>query len=87
MNTDVQPELYDQIRVAVHKQWDPIGVSAYSDEMGEYDGYIPELYKLVESKADREVIIEYLWSVETIAMGLSGDRPQTERFADQLLAL
>ncbi|GFM77209.1 hypothetical protein PSCICO_25350 [Pseudomonas cichorii] len=87
MNTSIQSALYDQVRVAIHKQWDPIGVSVYSDEMGEYDGYIPELCKLIENKADREVVIEYLWSVETIAMGLSGDRPHTEKFADQLLSL
>lgn len=76
MNTDVQSESYEQVRIAVHRQWDPIGVSAYSDEMGEHDGYIPELYMLVESKADREAIIEHLWSVEIIAMGLSGVGPK-----------
>ncbi|MDO7928918.1 hypothetical protein Q6A51_19200 [Pseudomonas sp. KFB-139] len=79
--------LYGYVREAVHKQWDPIGIAAYSDEMGEYDAYISGLCKLVESKAGREMLIEYLWFVETIIMGLSGDRPQTERFADQLLAL
>ncbi|MBX8535501.1 hypothetical protein K5D33_12370 [Pseudomonas cichorii] len=83
----MQSALYDHVRNAVYKQWDPIGIAAYSDEMGEYDAYIPGLCKLIESKAGRERLIEYLWSVETIIMGLSGDRPQTERFADQLLAL
>ena len=40
---EVNPNLYHRVRQAVHKEWDPIGVSAFTDEMGEYDGYIPAL--------------------------------------------
>lgn len=86
MNTDIPSTLYAQVRVAVHKQWDPIGVAAYSDEMGEYDGYISGLCALIESNASREKLFEYLWTVETISMGLSGDRLHTEAFADWLFS-
>jgi len=78
---------YDQVREAVHYRWDPIGVAAYSDEMGEYDGYIPALCELLEKVVDRQQIFEYLWIMETESMGLEGDRQATEDFSAWLYQL
>jgi len=87
MGPDTTENLYERVRQAVHIQWDPIGVAAYSDEMGEYDGYIPALCKLLKKQPSREQIFEYLWTVETESMGLSGDKQSTEEFADWLYSL
>lgn len=73
--------LYDRVREAVHRRWDPIGVAAYSEEMGEYDSYIPALCRLLENHASSEQIFKYLWTMETESIGLSGNRPSTEAFS------
>lgn len=79
--------LYERVRVAVHRHWDPIGVAGYSDQLGEYDGYIPALCDFLKTQPSREQIFEYLWTLETSAMGLSGDRQSTEDFSDWLYSL
>ncbi len=84
MDTMPNVTLYNLVREGVHKNWDPIGVAAYADEMGEYDSYVPTLCKLIENGANREQIFEYLWIVETNSMGLEGDKAETEIFADWL---
>ncbi len=78
---------YDQIRKALHYRWDPIGVACYSDEMGEYDGYIPALCGLLEKGVNQQQIFEYLWMIETNTMGLEGDKKATEEFSIWLCEL
>lgn len=78
---EVNPNLYHRVRQAVHKEWDPIGVSAFTDEMGEYDGYIPALCRLLEEKPSLDQIVAYLWEMKTESIGLSGDLDSTEEFA------
>ena len=87
MNINVNISLHNKVREGVHQKWDPIGVVAYSDEMGEYDSYIPALCKLIEEGASQQQIMEYLWMVETVSIGLEGDREQTEKFANWLYEL
>jgi hypothetical protein len=87
MRRDINPSLHEQVRQAVHRHWDPIGVAAYSDDLGEYDGYIPALCALLEDNPTKARIFEYLWKVETESMGLVGDRQLTEEFADWLYSL
>lgn len=78
---------FDRVREAVHYRWDPIGVAAYSDEMGEYDGYIAPLCDFLKKAVDRHQIFEYLWAMETESMGLEGDRSATEEFSSWLYKL
>ncbi|MGR5287733.1 hypothetical protein ACP3V5_20615 [Vibrio maritimus] len=87
MELKVDLDFYNQLRVAVHKEWDPIGVCSYSEEMGEYDGYLPKLYELLKDGSSEEEVFNYLWSVETEAMGLSGDKQITRNFSKLLLKL
>ena len=79
--------LYYQVREAVHHRWDPIGVAAYSDELGEYDNYIPELCRLLKDGVSRQQIFDYLWVVETDSIGLNGNRQATEEFSFWLYQL
>ena len=79
--------LHDKVREGLHYQWDPIGIAAYSNEMGEYDSYVPGLCKLITEGASQTQILEYLWTAETVAMGLEGDREATEKFSKWLFCL
>ena len=64
-------------------EWDPIGVTTYSVDLGECDADIPEFYKLLEGGADHQEIFAHLWTIETDTMGL-GDRQMTEKFSSRL---
>ncbi|OED50995.1 hypothetical protein ACH42_00330 [Endozoicomonas sp. (ex Bugula neritina AB1)] len=72
---------YKEIQTAINTLWDPIGVSSFSPETDEYSSYIPALYKLLSTGANQKQIFEYLWSIETGSMGLSGNREATEKFS------
>jgi hypothetical protein len=69
------------IRLALLQQWDPIGVADIPEAQDEYDAYVDEIHQLLlNGKTERE-LFDYLWSLETQHMGLSGDRATTEKFA------
>jgi hypothetical protein len=87
MNVDNKKKLYEQVRQAVYERWDPIGISAFSDEMTEYEGYIPSLCNMLEQQPNIEQIFEYLWVIETQSIGLSGDKNATKEFAIWLYQL
>jgi len=80
-------DFYDQVREAVHYRWDPIGVAAYSEEMGEYDGYIPGLCELLEKAIEPQQVFDFLWIMETESMGLEGDKKATQEFSFWLYQL
>ena len=81
MKENQHQNLYEIVREAVHRQWDPIGVAELSDKMGEYDGYITGICKLVQQHATADAIFRYLWEVETSSMGLTGDQDATKNFS------
>nr|WP_321442955.1 hypothetical protein [uncultured Cohaesibacter sp.] len=80
-------KIYNQIRNAVHQEWDPIGICSYSGELGEYDSYLPKLIELLGKGANEEQIFSFLWVAETEAMGLSGDEQATRKFSKWLAVL
>lgn len=87
MKVNQKQRFYDQVREAVHYRWDPIGVATYSDEMGEYDGYVSAICELLEKSTNQEQIFEYLWVIETDSMKLEGDRKATKEFSFWLYKL
>lgn len=80
-------QFYKTVRRAVHTDWDPIGVADFSDDMGEYDSYVPTLCDMLGKGASEQEVFEYLWTVETESIGLQGNREATERFAKWLCSL
>jgi hypothetical protein len=48
------------------------------------EGYVPTVYKLLIRRSPRHEIFDYLWWLETVHMGLCGDRQATERVAARL---
>ncbi len=79
--------LHETFRRAVHTDWDPIGVGDLTNEMGEYDSYVPALCELLDNNASEKEVFDYLWTVETEAIGLQGNREATTRFAGWLCSL
>ena len=87
MSKRIDKEFYSLVREAVHKKWDPIGVCSYSEGMGEYDGYLPNLCKLLDENGSVDQVFRFLWTVETESMGLSGDKSATQAFSELLIDL
>lgn len=80
-------ELYDLVREALHRQWDPIGVSTLTDTLGEYDAYVTALCQLLLAGRDTDGIFAALWRLETEGMGLPGERDTTRAFAARLVSV
>uniref|UniRef100_A0A486XT63 Uncharacterized protein n=1 Tax=Rheinheimera sp. BAL341 TaxID=1708203 RepID=A0A486XT63_9GAMM len=87
MKLNIDPLFYNLVREAVHKEWDPIGVYEYSEEMGEYDGYVPNLCQLLLDGGTEDQVFSFLWAVETDSMGLTGDEQATRKFSKRLVKL
>ena len=73
------------IKVALLKEWDPIGVKDVPQAQDEYDSYAPHIYTLITTR--QHELSDYLWWLETEHMGLTGDRKATEQFAERLLSV
>ena len=73
------------IKAALLKEWDPIGVKDVPQAQDEYDSYAPHIYTLLTTRPHE--LSDYLWSLETERMGLTGDRKATEQFAERLLRI
>jgi hypothetical protein len=77
---DVQP--YLRVRAALQK-WDPIGVSDISED--EYDGYIPQLIRLLDQGAGAEYLTDFLVTLVHDNMGLEANLAQTKEIAKNLV--
>ncbi len=74
------------IKSALLREWDSIGVKDVPQAQDEYDSYAPHIYTLLITGRSQE-LSDYLWSVETENMGLTGDRQATESFAERLMRI
>ena len=68
--------------------WDPIGVRNAPQAQDEYDSYVSGIHQLLASGASEERIVEHLWRIETVNMGLRPtDRSRVLRVARRLRSL
>lgn len=79
--------LHEAIREAFLRQWDPIGVGHVPEARDEYDAYVAHVYKMLIARRPAHEVFDYLWQIETVHMGLAGDRQATARFAETLIML
>lgn len=86
-NIHEQRRLCAIIRQAMLHDWDPIGVQDIPEAQDEYDSYVGAVFTLVEKRSTAAEIFQYLWTLETDHMGLTGDRETTQRVASALAAL
>ena len=79
-------EIQESIRHILFYDWDPIGIndSALDDE---YNSYVGGIYRLLASGASEYQIIERLFQLETISMGLNGNRERLKNIAEKLMKL
>ena len=87
IRNDEVTELRDRVRGILLREWDPAGVSEFSDAQDEYDNYVPDVVSLVERRASEAEIFDCLWSLETGHMGLAGDEPATRTAARKIRSL
>ena len=80
-------EIQEAIRQVLLHEWDPIGVSDIPEAHDEYDSYVGGIYRLLASGASEYQIIERLYNLETVDMGLPGNREGLKRVAEKLAEL
>jgi hypothetical protein len=76
--------LYRAVDEVLHYIWDPIGVSGVPEARDEYQGYLPQVFKLVRERQSEETIANYLGTIATERMGLS-ERKERDLEVAQLL--
>ena len=75
------------IREILMKEWDPISVSGISEAHGEYDSYVAHICGQLIRRTSEHDLFRYLWDIETVDMGLSGNRRRTEKTVQLLTEL
>jgi hypothetical protein len=81
-------QIQESIRAVLLHDWDPIGIQDVREAQDEYDSYVGGVYRLLVSGASEEEIVEHLWQIETITIGLStGDREKLRPVARRLRSL
>ena len=86
-NLDRAKRYHEAIKPAILKEWDPIGVGGIPEAQDEYDSHIPGVRQLLIARRPKHEVFDYLWTLETQHMGLTGDRRATEHFAERLLRI
>jgi len=76
--------LYKKIDDILWFDWDPIGINDMAPR-DEYQGYVPEIFNLKKSGADRQEIAKRLLKLETENMGMSGTLENCLRTADKII--
>jgi hypothetical protein len=86
-NVRTKQFLMEEIQKILLKEWDPIGIQDIPEAQDEYDSYVSDIYKLIQSKRTESEVFDYLWEIETEHMGLSGDKKHTQTIAHKLFKL
>lgn len=79
-------EVQESIRQILFYDWDPIGINDSGPD-DEYDSYVGGIYRLLTSGVDEYKLVERLYQLETMSMGLRGDRERVKGIAEKLLKL
>lgn len=83
--TPTQKKLYELIDEILWTDWDPIGVNDIEDARYEYQGYTPHIFSLKIQDADKTKIAEHLYTIETINMGMQGDKNRCMKIALKII--
>lgn len=79
--------IQEAIRQVLFSDWDPIGINDFGPG-DEYDSYVGSIYRLLVSGADEYKIMERLYQLQTVSMGLrSGGREKLKSVAEKLMKL
>ena len=81
-----EKELYNLIDKILWNHWDPIGIRSLGGPRDEYYGYISEIFELVMSGANKEIVAGKLNSFAVDQMGLAENMDQNLFVAELILA-
>jgi hypothetical protein len=84
--TSEQLKLYKSIDEILWSDWDPIGVNK-DGVRDEYEGYVPQVFQLKISGANKIEIAKYLYKIVTENMGMESNMKFSERIAAKIIAL
>jgi hypothetical protein len=80
-------EIMDQINYVLYNHWDPIGVKNLGPD-DEYNFLIAKIYRMLESGASKQELIDGLFKLEKNDIGLScKDKHSLEPVAQKLLEI
>ena len=85
--TEKQKILYNAIDEILWKDWDPIGVNDIEEVRNEYQDYTPHIFSLTIQGADKVKIAKHLYEIETVNMGMTGNKIHCEQIAEKILKL
>ena len=67
MPTEFDP-IRSRIRAVLLDDWDPHNAARLESARGTYDAYVEPIYRMLESGADEEALVEYLHEREKESM-------------------
>ncbi len=77
-----------KLRIAIDKilweDWDPIGVNDMAPR-DEYRSYVPQILNMMMAGATVTLIAERLYYIETVTMGLMGNREKCDEIAEKIV--
>lgn len=79
-------KLYNKIDEILWNDWDPIGINNCAPR-DEYQGYVPEIVKLVESGASLDEIAKHLHNIETNIIGVKGSIVVCDLVANKIIKI
>lgn len=79
-------ELYQTIDEILWNEWDPIGINGVTPR-DKYRDYTPTIFGLKKRGADKEVLAQKLFELETKNMGLAGNIEHCRQIADKIIIL
>ncbi len=82
-----QKYIFKTIDEILWNDWDPIGVNDSGVGRDEYQNYVSGIFKLVMEGADKVKIANRLFQLETVSIGLPGNKENCERVAQKLIDL
>ena len=80
-----QTEIYNQIDDILYHEWNPIGVNGLPRD--EYQCYTPNVFNLKIHGADKIKIAEHLYQIESVNMGLTGNREICNEIAQKIIEI
>jgi hypothetical protein len=78
--------LASHVKTILMDHWDPIGIRNVPKAKRQYDPFVTPILRDVIAGASAEAIAERLFTFETEAMSLGGDRDRALYVAEKLLA-
>ena len=78
--------MFSAVRTILMRDWDPIEINDDPVVTDEYDRYVRKIIDLLQRGVSVSELSEHLLQIETLEMGLRGDRGRALRVAETLTA-